>query len=507
MSDNSRTKQSAKNMTLGFLSQFVTLVLSFVSRTVFIRFLGAEYLGINSVFSDVLNLLSMADLGFNTAMAYSFYKPLATKDEKKLSALITFYSNVYRVIAVSITVIGVALVPFLRYIVKTEKDIPNLEIYYLFSLAGVVISYLFVYKTTILTADQRDYELTSINIFTNTGKTILQIISLILWHNYILYLLIGIIMQLIRNLIATRKAEKNYPYIKNKEQLDKDEKKEIYKNMRSVFIYKISNTLFTGTDNIIISSIVGITIVGYYSNYLMLSKKLLLVIQIVFSALTASVGNVIAKENPQKRYEVFNSIQSLAFTVSGVITCGFLLVVNDFITVWLGSEFVLDFPTVIAITLNTYFSCILLPLWVYRDATGLYMKTKYISFAGAVLNIVLSIILGLWLGLAGILFATVIAQLSSYFVYEPVVLFKDFFEKKATEYYIAIAKNLSIAVVTSLVLGYILRFFTVTNWISLIIEIIFVGLVVALVYIFFYRKTEGFKMLSNKVLHFFKKNK
>jgi len=505
MSKESRTKQTAKNMTWGFASQFVAMVLSFVSRTVFIRYLGAEYLGINSVFSDVLNLLSMADLGFNTAMAYSFYKPLAMKDEKKLAALVTFYSNVYRIIAISITVIGLILVPFLRVIVKTETDIPLLEVYYLFSLAGVIISYLFVYKTTILTADQKNYELTSINIYISFGKTFLQILALVLWQNYIVYLAIGVVLQFIRNLIATRKAEKYYPYIKNKEKLSKEDKESIYKNLRSVVIYKLSNTLFTGTDNIIISMIVGIGIAGLYSNYLMISQKLLLVLQIIFSALTASIGNVIAKENSQKRYEVFVSIQSLSFIMSGVITCGFFLVINDFITVWLGANFTLDFLTVVAITLNTYLSCILQPFWVYRDATGLYMKTKYVSLAGSILNIVLSVILGLWLGLAGILLATVISRLSSYFLYEPIVLFKDFFDKSATGYYTSIAKNALIALASCVLLKLLLDRFTIDSWPKLIVEIIFVGLVVSLIYIIFYHNTDGFKMISNKVKSFIKK--
>ena len=447
----------------------------------------------------------MADLGFNTAMAYSFYKPLAMKDEKKLAALVTFYSNVYRIIALSITVIGLILVPFLRVIVKTNTDIPLLEVYYLFSLAGVVISYLFVYKTTILTADQRNYELTSINIYISFAKTFLQIIALILWQNYIVYLAIGIVLQFTSNLIATKKAEKYYPYIKQKETLSKEEKSAIYKNMRSVFIYKLSNSLFTGTDNIIISMLVGIGIAGLYSNYLMISQKLLLVLQIIFSSLTASIGNVIAKENAQKRYEIFVSIQSLSFIMSGVISCGFFLVINDFVSVWLGTNYTLDFLTVIAISLNTYLSCILQPFWVYRDATGLYMKTKYVSLAGSILNIILSVVLGLWLGLAGILLATFISKLSSYFFYEPVILFKDFFDKKATAYYISIAKNFLIALVSCILLKLVLDQFVIDNWLKLIVEIIFVGGVVSVIYIIFYHNTDGFKMIANKIKGFIKK--
>ncbi len=276
----SRSKRTLQNVFVGFLSQFINILLSFVSRTIFIRTLGNEYLGLNGIFSDVLTLLSMADLGFSTAMAYSFYKPLAEHDEERIKSLVAFYNRVYNIIAGVVLLLGLCCIPFLRLVVKTENYIPNLEIYYLFSLAEIVTSYLFVYKTTLLTADQKNYLVVNIRIIMNFIKVILQIISLLIFKNYILYLAIGTLTGIINNLIASKKAEKEYPYIKNAKasnEINKDLKSSIIDNMKSVFIYKVSTTVFSATDNIIISIVINTVAVGLYSNYLMLSQKLLLI--------------------------------------------------------------------------------------------------------------------------------------------------------------------------------------------------------------------------------------
>ncbi len=504
---NERVKKSSYNMIAGFLNQFVTLIFSFISRSVFIYTLGEEYLGLNGIFADVLNLLSMADLGFNTAMAYSFYKPLAEHDENALAALVNFYRKVYRIIAIAVSVMGIAVIPFLGYIVNTEKEIPHLTIYYLFALAGVVISYLFVYKTTILTADQKNYQITRITIWTNLCKTILQIVILLLTHNYILYLTINVLFQFLNNVIATKKAEKNYPYIKQKASIDKETEKSIFQNMKSVFLYKLSGTLFTATDNILISMIVGTAAVGLYSNYLMVSQKLLLIIQIIFSALTASIGNLIVKDTAQKRYEIFSAAQSVSFILCGIITSVFGLVANDLVIVWLGSEFTLPAHTVLAVTLNTYLACVLQPLWVYRDATGLYMKTKNIMMVGAAVNIILSVVLGNIIGITGIVFASAVARLSTYFWYEPKLLFQEYFERKAWQYYWDLLKNLLLVAGCIFALSIALQNWVIDSWKDLFLKGVLVGAVCCIVFMLAYMKTPGFKVIWNKVQAILKKGK
>ena len=506
---SNRIKNSVNNMISGFVYQALTLILSFVSRTVFIHTLGSEYLGLNGIFSDVLTLLSMADLGFNTAMAYTFYKPLANNDHEKLASLVAFYKKVYNVIAVAVTVLGLLCIPFLKFIVNTKDDIPNLAIYYLFSLASVVISYLYVYKTTIITADQKNYVVVKINIYTSLIKTILQIGVLCLFKNYILYLTIGVVMQFINNIIASKKAEKMYPYIKNAHggsKIDKEVSDSIWKNMKSVFIYKFSGTMFNATDNIIISMLIGTAMVGVYSNYLMVSSKLLLVAQIIFSALTASIGNVIVKETPEKRYEVFSAMQSASFILCGIITSAFCLLSNDLVEVWLGSSFKLSYITIIAITLNTYLGCVLHPLWIYRDATGIYMKTKYVMLIGAVINIALSLVLGYFIGLPGIIFASAISRLSTYFWYEPKLLFKEYFNHKVMPYYLSLLGNICLVAATIFILNLLTKNMTVNSWPTLILKGIVIGVGCVFVFCAAYAKTEGFKIIINKIKSIVKKS-
>lgn len=504
-----RVKRSAQNMVTGFLYQAITLILSFVSRTVFIQVLGKEYLGLNGIFSDVLTLLSMADLGFNTAMAYSFYKPLADRDEGRLVSLVTFYKKIYNVIALAVLTLGLLCIPFLKFIVNTEQDIPLMEVYYLFALANVVISYLFVYKTTLLTADQKNYKVVSINIVISTAKVLLQIVLLWLTKNYILYLSIGVLAQFLTNYIASRKTEKEYPFLHKKElvqKVDKEVTDGIISNMKSVFVYKMSTTLFTATDNMLISVIVGTAMVGVYSNYLMVSNKLLLLEQIVFSALTASIGNVIVKETKEKRLEIFNAMQSASFIFCGIITSVFCLMANDLVNVWLGESFTLSAITILAITLNTYLACVLQPLWVFRDAAGLYIKTKYVMLTGAVLNIVLSIVLGYFFGITGIILASAIARLSTYFWYEPKLLFKEYFGSGALRYYGTIMINLILVAITIFALSCISDFFTVSGWGTLIIKGMIIGGMCSVIFMLAYNRTEGFQIIWKKALSIIKRS-
>lgn len=494
-----RTKKAITNMFMSFLNQFTSLILSFISRTIFIRVLGIELLGINGLFSDILGLLSMADLGFNTAMVYSFYKPIAENDNKKISALINFYKNIYRIIAISIAIIGIILTPFIDLIVNTSNKIPLLKVYYLFALASVVISYLFVYKTSIITADQRNYIVAKITIITNFLKTIIQIIILLLFKNYILYLIINLIGNFLNNYIASRKAVKLYPFINEKYKLRKDEKSNIFKNIKSIFLYKLSSLLLNATDNMLISIIVGTVTVGYYSNYLLITNKVLSIIQLVFGSLTASIGNVIVKEKHEKRYEIFKASESISFIICGIIVTSFSLLVNDFIKVWLGDKFIFDNLIIIAITINVYLGCVLQPLWSYREATGLYVKTKYIMLVAAIINLILSVILGKAIGLSGILFASIIARVTTYFWYEPLLLFKKYFKKPVIKFYIPIVINILVIIGAYGILNILCSKIKVYSWGSLVLKGIICGIISSTIFLLFYIKSEGFKIILKKL--------
>ena len=359
-----RVKNSVRNIGYRLVSQVASIILKFVSRTIFIYILGVEYLGINGLFSEVLQMLSLADLGFGTAMVFSMYKPLAEHDEKRLTRLVALYKRIYTIIAIVITVIGVALVPFLKYLVNLDQNIPYLKIYYLLYLANTVSSYLVVYKTCILNADQKNYLVSKYNTIFNFIFIIITSVVLLLTHNFMVYLVTQVVVTYANNFYVSHVAEKLYPYINNKvEKLPKEEGKKIFENVKSVFIYKVANTLVGSTDNTLISVLIGTVAVGFYSNYSMVINNIVLFINIVFSSVTASIGNMVVEANKKKNYDVYCLMQQVSFLLSTVAITVTYLMINDLIYVWLGEKFILDPLVTIAIALNMYFSVVLMPIW------------------------------------------------------------------------------------------------------------------------------------------------
>lgn len=489
-----RTKNSITNIVYRLSSQIISLVLKFVSRTVFIDILGAEYLGINGLFTEILQVLSLADLGFGTAMVFSMYKPLAENDKTKLAQLVQLYKKIYTVIALAISVIGVALVPFLQYLVNLDEGIPYLRIYYLLYLANTVSSYLVVYKTCILNADQKNYLISKYDTIFSFISTIACTVFLYLTRNFMVYLIVQVLITYAKNFYCSYVAEKMYPYINEKvPKLPKEENKSIFNNVKSVFIYKFSTTLVNSTDNTLISVLIGTKTVGLYSNYSMVVSNITMMINIIFYSITASIGNLVVEKNEKKNYQVYKTMQFVSFVLSTVaISCVYVLI-NDFITVWLGEDFTFDNLTVIAIVLNMYFAIVLMPIWSYREATGMYRQTKYVMVVTAVVNLIMSIVLGKTIGLAGILFATSIARLSTYFWYEPKLLFEQFFKQNVVEYYKGIGFNI---VITLVVIGVMTLVFGKLNpqtWLSFGIKMVMTAIFSLAITLLLYCRNTEFK--------------
>ena len=346
-----------------------------------------------------------------------------------LAALVQFYKKIYNIIAIIVTAVGICFIPFLKYIVNTDSQIDHLYIYYLIALSNTVISYLFVYKSNMISADQKSYLVNKIQLWVNFSKTVIQMICVIIFKNYTIYASLDVLATLVNNLVISHFADKLYPFINNKniEPLKSLSKKSIYTNLKSVFLYKFSASIMSGTDSIIMSSIVGTAVVGMYTNYLTITSQITSFVQIVFSSFTASIGNLVIEDRDQKNYQVFRVMQMVSHIMSGVIAVCLLSLVNEFIVLWLGPEFNMGELMAVAITANTYFTISLQPIWSYREATGLYNKTKYVMVVTALLNIVLSIIMGIVMGAPGIIFATVISRILTYFWYEPYLVYKLYF--------------------------------------------------------------------------------
>lgn len=447
-------------------------------------------------------------MGFGIAMSYSYYKPLANKDENMLAALVQFYRRVYNIIAITVTIVGVCFIPFLKYIVNIDSKIDHLYIYYLIALSNTVISYLFVYKSSMISADQKSYLVNKIQLWVNFLKTIIQMVCIIAFKNYMIYAFLDVLATLVNNLVVSYFADKLYPFINNRdiEPLDSNSKESIYSNLKSVFLYKFSASIMSGTDSIIMSSIVGTAVVGMYTNYLTITSQITSFVQIVFSSFTASIGNLIIENRDQKNYQVFRVMQMASHIMSGVIAVCLLSLVNEFIVLWLGPAFNMGELMAIAITANTYFTISLQPIWSYREATGLYNKTKYVMVVTALVNIVLSIIMGILIGAPGIIFATVISRLLTYFWYEPYLVYKLYFQQSPKEYYCDYIVSIALMFIAYKVSSYLYSMISLSGWVAWIAHAFIAGVTTLLLYFARYGWTQEFKTLFEKIRYIVRKD-
>lgn len=498
--EKSRTDNSIRNIIFGLISQVIILFLNFISRTIFIKILGNEYLGINGLFSNILMILSLAELGIGNAIIYSMYKPLASNNREKVTAIMNLYKKIYNIIALAIFIIGLTIIPILKFIVNSNIEMKYIIIYYLLYLMNSVISYLFASKTAILNADQKMYIVKIYTLIFTVLQIIIQIVLLYLTKSFAIYLIIQIIFTFLINLYGALKVKKLYPYLKGKEKLPKKEVKTIIENIKSMFVYKVGGVILNNTDNILISILVGTISVGFYSNYYMIINSITTFTNIIFSSITASIGNLTATTNEDKQYRIFKITDFISAIMFGIISICLLVLYNDFILVWIGKDYIIDYGTIIAIVLNFYLVGRASPVGTFRETLGMFKKTKYIFMITAIINIILSIILGKILGMFGIILATAIARIMTNRWYEPYILYKDYFNKKLKDYwknefvfFIYLLLNLFI---TNIIFSHI----KVNNLFEFAIKAIICLIVVSILYIIEFNKREEFRYFINIIL-------
>ena len=499
MNKDSRTKNSIKNIKYSTINKFVTMFLSLVGRNIFLQILSIDYLGINGVFTDIFVMMSLADLGLATAMAYSFYKPLAEDDEDKITALVTLYRKLYNIIALVITVAGLALVPFLDYVINTDLNIPHLRLYYLIALFNTVVSYLFAYKQSLISADQKMHIIQKYSTWMAIFKIIFQTLVLYLTHSYTAYLCVGIVNAIAYNLLVNHQANKNYPYILNRKQLEISEKKTIYSNVASVFIYKVSSVLMDGTDNMLISVIVNTAMVGMYTNYLTVINRITQLVGSVFWSITASVGNLIAEGNTKEIRKTFNHMMILGDWFGGFAVICIFCLIQEFIGLFFGWQYVMEVAVLVAVLLNVYNSIVCYPVVMFREATGLYKRARWIMFICAIENLVLSIILGKLWGTFGIIIASFISRMTTTFWFEANLLYREVLNENQLNYYLKIASNTVIMLLFGGITYFITSKLNVTNLLVWLVKGCICTIIVNVLYLIKYFRNEDFKVIVGKI--------
>lgn len=411
---SNRTQKSAKNMVVGMLSQVFTILLSFVSRTIFVRFLSVEYLGINGLLSNVLTVLSFAELGIGEAMTYAMYKPAKEGNHELISKLLTVYKKAYTFIAIAVGAIGVVISFFLQYIISESPDIPeNLQIIFWLFIINNMASYLLAYKKSVLIAYQENYIISYVTQVTSITQQLLQMFVLVYIHQYYLYLIVQIGCTVANNVILSTVVKHRYAWIDNKisEKLPEDVSNSIFKNVKALSVSKIAGVIANGADNIIISKILGLASVGVISNYTMIINALNGILWNGLSSMTSSFGNFNVDSGLEKKRDLFDELFLCSYWLYGFLTVGIVTLINPLIELWLGNSYLVDSKVTLSLILITYISGINFPAYTYQTTLGMYDKMKYPYLMFGLLNIALSIVMGMRLGLLGIYLATSISRL------------------------------------------------------------------------------------------------
>lgn len=507
MNSESRTINSIRNSYINIISQILIILLNFISRSIFIKILSVDYLGVNGLFSNILTMLSLAELGVGSAIIYSMYKPIALNDKETIRALMQLYAKAYKIIAVFILIVGGLITPIIGIFINEGNNIPNLKLIYLLFLMNTVISYLFAYKKSMLSADQREYVNSQYRFTFNGMRFIFQMIFLILTHSYIIYLIIQILSTFLENYFISNKVNKMYPFLLNKNhvELSKEIKEEIFINIKSLMIYKIASVLLDGTDNLIIGKFLGSTAVGLLSNYTLIIGSITTIVSQFFNSLTASIGNMVASESLEKQEEIFNTLSFLSFWLYCFCSIALLILVNPFITLWIGEEYTLSNNILLLLTLNFYISGMLNVCWSFRTTMGLFRYGKWRPLISGVLNIILSIGMVHNLGIIGVLLGTTITRILINVIYDPYLIFKYGFKKSVLNYYLNYLAYLLLLGVISLITCIFTKYTKQINILGFIYLSIKVAIIPNILIFIIFFKNKNLKFLVNRFLTIFYK--
>ena len=512
-----RTTNTIFNFISSMGTQFITIIMQFIVRTVFINTLGASYLGIDGLFSNILSMLSLAELGVGGAILFKLYTPIAKKDNRRISILINFYKQVYFIIGIVITVIGFFLIPFLPLLIKDYNQFSvlgiNLILIYVIYLLESASSYLFfAYKSALIRADQKEYLLNVINFTSKIIFSILQIITLVLLKNFVIYVIISVVQVIFQNVIGALLANKMYPYIKekSKDKIEKSEIKDILKDCTAIFLYKINGVIINSTDYIVISAFLGISMVGMYSNYYIFYTSISAFIGRIYSSVSNSLGNLHVYNEYNTEYKIFKSINLISVILGATGGIGILCVADEFIENWIGSNWIISQPFSLLMGIEIYTLSIRNFIGNYRNAMGLFQQAKYRPIIAAIINIIVSVLLVRVCGIYGVLIGTIVADWTTFMWYDPLIIHKYGLKNKfATKFYYL--RNLKY-IITAIIAGAISlvicnNVLTGLGWISIIFHAIVCIIIVPLSFVLVSLHTEEENYLLDKIKEIFLKIK
>ena len=424
-------------MISGVINKVIMIVFPFIIRTVINQYLGAEYLGLSSLFKSILSMLSLAELGFSSAIVFSMYKPIAENDTVQINALYRFYRTVYRVVGTVILVIGLILIPFLPDLMDgTAPESVNIYAIYLIYLLNTTVSYfLSAYKESLLVANQQSSVSMNIISVCYVIMYVLQILAIMIFKNYYVYSLIILVITIAINIVRSVVVDKMYPEICCEGTLSKETKGALKKKVLGLMVYKISEVCRNSFDSIILSAALGLVILAQYQNYYYILTAVLSIFTLISNAIMASIGNSIAVETKEKNHKDFNAILLLYGWISCWCVSCMACMYQPFMKIWMGEENMFDYGIVILFCVYFYVLSIANVCFTYRQAAGLWWEDRFRPVIEAVSNLLLDIILVNTMGVTGILIATITTIMFLNIPLSIRVLYKNYFKCGQAEYW------------------------------------------------------------------------
>lgn len=488
-----RTKNAYNNIIWGFINKFIMILVPFINRTVFIYILGLELLGLDSLFTSVLQMLNLAELGISSAIVYSMYKPIANDDKKMISALLRLYKKAYRYIGIFILVVGILIMPFIPYMIK--GDVPNeinVYIIYLLNLLNTVIGYFcFSYKTALPNAFQRTDLLSNTLSISKIIQGVLQICVLVIVQNYYLYLSVLPIATFINNFIISKVVDRKYPEYVCKGEVPEDIKKDIKIKIKGLLINKICAGTRHGLDSICLSFFIGLTVTAMYNNYYYIISSITGIFGIITSSIVAGIGNSIELYDAEKNYDEMRILNHIYMLVAGWSSVVILCLYQPFMECWLGEESLFPMHTVCLLVIYFYILKMGDIRHVYVQGAGLWWENRYRAIIESVCNIVLNIILGYYCGVDGIIVATIISLLIINFGYGSRIIFEYYFNIcRIKEYFIDHARYFMVSVSIAYIIYNICYLITGSIMIQLLLRIPVCVFLPVILYSIVYKKNS-----------------
>ena len=505
-----RTRNSILNILVSFGSQAVSIVLLFISRKVFLNYFTEEYLGVNGLFTEILTVLSLAELGIGTAMMYGLYDAVAKGERREICQLMNLYRRLYTVVGIIVVAVGLAMMPFLDHLIKDNR-IPHIRLIFLMYLADSTVSYFLSYKQTIIQANQKAYVVSGVAMGIRCCQILLQIASMVVLHNFYVYIALQIGGQICTNAVLSAVSNKMYPYIRrNREGLPSKEKiRGICRHIKAMALHKFGAVFVSNTDNLLISAFVGLGTVGLYSNYKMVLNSLKLALSYIYNAFTAGIGNLAATETPEKVHHIYKCLNFVMSLIYGWAAVCLWLLFNPFIGTFFGERFVLPEYVVAIIVLDFYIHGMRQMTLRFRDGMGLYWYDRYKPFFEVAINLAVSLLLVKKYNIAGVLLGTIISSLLTNFWVEPYVLFRHGIRKEwkagLRQYFLRYGGYTAFAVAAGALCSRCVSLFPADSLLLLILR----GLVITAVYgicaLLVFGRTAQMRYMMDKALDVLKK--